>query len=54
MRADTLVDLGEVLDAAGDREGAVAALDAALSLYEEKGNTAAVGVTRRRRSELEG
>ena len=54
MRADTLVDLGEVLDAAGDREGAVAALDSALRLYEEKGNAAAVEVTRRRRSALEG
>jgi tetratricopeptide (TPR) repeat protein len=54
MRADTLVDLGEVLDAAGDREGAVAALDSALSLYEDKGNAAAVEVTRRRRSALEG
>ena len=42
-----------MLDAAGDREGAAAALDSALSLYEEKGNTAAVEVTRRRRSALE-
>jgi tetratricopeptide (TPR) repeat protein len=54
MRGDTLVDLGEVLDAAGDREGAVAALDSALRLYEEKRNAAAVEVTRRRRSALEG
>ncbi len=54
MRADTLVDLGEVLDAAGDREGAVSAFDSALGLYEEKGNAAAVEVTRRRWSALEG
>ncbi len=53
MRGDTLVDLGEVLAAAGDREGAKAAFASALDLYEQKGNAAAVEVTRRRRAALE-
>jgi class 3 adenylate cyclase/tetratricopeptide (TPR) repeat protein len=49
MRGDTLVDLATVLVAAGDRQGAGEAFDAALELYGAKGNVAAVASTRRRR-----
>jgi tetratricopeptide (TPR) repeat protein len=48
MRGDTLVDLGEILSAAGDRDGAAEALGSALGLYEAKGNRAAARATRRR------
>jgi len=48
MRADTLVDLGEVLRTAGDRAGAEAALASALELYETKGNASAAEAARRR------
>jgi tetratricopeptide (TPR) repeat protein len=48
MRADTLVELGEVLRTAGDRAGAEAALASALELYEAKGNSSAAEATRRR------
>jgi tetratricopeptide (TPR) repeat protein len=48
MRGDTLVDLGEILSAAGDRDGAAEALGSALALYEAKGNRAAARATRRR------
>jgi hypothetical protein len=53
MRGDTLVDLGEVLSAAGERTGAVSTVEHALELYEVKGNSAAVDAARRRLSELE-
>jgi predicted ATPase/class 3 adenylate cyclase len=48
MRGDTLVDLATVLLAAGDRDGAAAALEAAFALYGSKGNVAAVAANRRR------
>jgi tetratricopeptide (TPR) repeat protein len=52
MRGDTLIDLGEVLFAAGERDGFVSAIEHALELYEAKGNSAAVQAARRRLSEL--
>ena len=48
MRGDTLVDLGEVLAAAGDRVGAAAALGPAVELYLAKGNAVAADATGRR------
>ena len=54
MRGDTLVDLGVVLLAAGDREGAATALRAALTLFEEKGNASAAEATRRRLAQIAG
>jgi tetratricopeptide (TPR) repeat protein len=48
MRGDTLVDLGEVLAAAGDRVGAAAALGPARELYLAKGNAVAADATGRR------
>ena len=48
MRGDTLVDLGEVLSAAGNQGGVATALDSALRLYESKGNAVAADSTRRR------
>jgi hypothetical protein len=38
VHADALRDLAEVLDGAGDPEGAAAAAAAALDLYRRKGN----------------
>jgi predicted ATPase/class 3 adenylate cyclase len=52
MRADALLDLGRVLSEAGDRDGAVFAVEQALSLYEAKGNSAAVAAARRRLGEI--
>ena len=54
MRADALLDLGRVLSEAGDRDGAVFAVEQALSLYEAKGNSAAVAAARRRLGEIGG
>jgi class 3 adenylate cyclase/tetratricopeptide (TPR) repeat protein len=48
MRGDTLVDLGEVLSAAGNQGGVATALESALRLYESKGNAVAADSTRRR------
>jgi tetratricopeptide (TPR) repeat protein len=47
MRADAVLDLGRVLSEAGDRDGSVFAVEQALSLYEAKGNSAAVAAARR-------
>ena len=52
MRGDTLLDLGEVLSAAGNRDGAVSAVEHALELFEVKGNAAAMEAARSRLSEL--
>lgn len=52
MRGDTLLDLGEVLSAAGERDGAVSAVEQALELYEVKGNSAGAEAARRRLSKL--
>jgi len=52
MRGDTLLDLGRVLSEAGEHDGAVSAVEQALSLYEAKGNSAAVAAARRRLREL--
>jgi tetratricopeptide (TPR) repeat protein len=52
MRGDTLLDLGRVLSEAGERDGAVVAVEQALSLYQAKGNSAAVAAARRRLGEL--
>ena len=52
MRADALVELSQVLSSAGDREGAVRALEGALELYAAKGNAAAAATVRPRLVEL--
>jgi tetratricopeptide (TPR) repeat protein len=52
MRADAVLDLGRVLFEAGDRDGAVFAVEQALSLYEAKGNSAAVAAAHRRLREI--
>ena len=52
MRGDALLDLGRVLSEAGDRDGAVFAVEQALSLFEAKGNSAAVAAARRRLGEF--
>jgi class 3 adenylate cyclase/predicted ATPase len=52
MRGDTLRDLGQVLSEAGEREGAVFAVERALRLYEAKGNSVAVTAARRWLGEL--
>jgi class 3 adenylate cyclase/tetratricopeptide (TPR) repeat protein len=52
MRGDTLRDLGRVLSEAGERDGAVFAVEQALGLYEAKGNSAAVAAARRWLGEL--
>ena len=51
MRAEALMDLGEVLSIAGKPEAARRALEQALALCEQKGNTVAAG---RARGALEG
>jgi predicted ATPase/class 3 adenylate cyclase len=53
-RADTLSDLGEVLAFAGKREKAVAALEEAARLYQQKGNVTAFGRARTAAEELAG
>jgi predicted ATPase/class 3 adenylate cyclase len=52
MRGDTLRHLGRVLSEAGERDGAVFAVEQALRLYEAKGNSAAVAAARRWLGEL--
>jgi ATP/maltotriose-dependent transcriptional regulator MalT len=52
MRGDTLLDLCRVLSDAGERDGAVSAVEQALKLYEAKGNSAAVAAARRWLGEL--
>jgi Flp pilus assembly protein TadD len=46
--AETFVDVAVVLPAAGDRPGAVAALEEAIGLHEEKGNVVAAAQCRER------
>jgi predicted ATPase/class 3 adenylate cyclase len=53
-RAEALLDLARVLAVAGRREGAVAALDHAARLYEEKGNVTGLSQARALRAELRG
>jgi class 3 adenylate cyclase/tetratricopeptide (TPR) repeat protein len=53
MRGDTLVELGEVLRACGDRAGAASAFGAALVQYVAKGNEVAERLTRRRLADLD-
>ena len=48
MRADALMDLGEVLQIAQRPNGAAASVAAALRLYEEKGSTASAARARSR------
>jgi class 3 adenylate cyclase/tetratricopeptide (TPR) repeat protein len=52
MRGDTLLDLGRVLSEAGERDGAMFAVEQALTLYEAKGNSVALATARRRLGEL--
>ena len=47
MHADTLVDLAEVLRTEGEHDGARAALDRAIELYEAKGNVVGAEAARR-------
>ena len=51
-QGDTHLDLAEVLELAGRRDEAVAALEQALALYERKGNVTASGLARTRLDEL--
>jgi predicted ATPase/DNA-binding SARP family transcriptional activator len=53
LRADALLDLGEVLATTGDRAGAVEATEEALELYERKGNVVSAAAARERLTELE-
>jgi tetratricopeptide (TPR) repeat protein len=53
MRADTLVDLGEVLRSRGDPRGAASAFADALAQYQAKGNEPAAEATGRRIAALE-
>jgi predicted ATPase/class 3 adenylate cyclase len=53
-RAEALLDLAGVLALADRREGAMAALDDAARLYEEKGNAAGLSRAHTLRSELRG
>ena len=46
--AETLVDVSEVLRAAGDRTGAEAALTEAIALHEQKGNIVSASRCRER------
>ena len=50
MHGDVLVDLAEVLTAAGDRRAADDALERAEGLFEAKGNVVQAETARRRRS----
>src|SRR5439155_24492674 len=52
LRGDALLVLGEVLRAAGRAAGAVQAVQEALELYEQKGNTVSAGRTRTLLSEI--
>jgi predicted ATPase len=51
-RADALIDLSHVLEAASRGAGAVDAASHALHLYEQKGNVVAAAATRLRLGEL--
>jgi tetratricopeptide (TPR) repeat protein len=51
--AETLVDLAEVLQAAGDARGAAEALAEAIALHEQKGNVVAAERCRERLVEVE-
>ncbi len=53
-RADALLDLSHVLEAARRGEEAVTAASGALHLYEAKGNVVSAAATRRRLAELDG
>jgi tetratricopeptide (TPR) repeat protein len=53
MRADTFVDLGEVLCIAGEEKGAADAFGRAVGLYEAKGNLVGADDARRRLASLE-
>jgi len=53
-RADTLLDLAEVLRVARSIDRAVNAVDLALDRYERKGNVVGAALARRRRAELVG
>jgi predicted Zn-dependent protease with MMP-like domain len=44
LRADVLVELAEVLQRSGDRQGAKDAVEEAAGLYERKGNLAAIAL----------
>jgi class 3 adenylate cyclase/tetratricopeptide (TPR) repeat protein len=52
LRADALVDLGEVLEASGERERSGPPLREALDLYEAKGNVVAAMALRARLADL--
>jgi predicted ATPase len=52
MRAQAHLDLGEVLRLAGQTSEAVAVVDEAAELYEQKGNTVSAGLARAARAEL--
>ncbi|MGH2635810.1 MAG: tetratricopeptide repeat protein, partial [Actinomycetota bacterium] len=53
MRAETLLDLGEVLRTDGREEDAATAFARALELYEAKGNVVGAGDARRRLDSLD-
>jgi class 3 adenylate cyclase/tetratricopeptide (TPR) repeat protein len=53
MRADTFVDLGEVLHIAGEEKGAADAFGRAVELYDAKGNLVGAEDARRRLASLE-
>jgi hypothetical protein len=46
LRADLLVELAEILRAAGDETGATGAIGEAIDLYERKGNLLAASRAR--------
>jgi hypothetical protein len=46
LRADLLVELAEILRAAGDATGATRAIGEAIDLYEQKGNVVAAARAR--------
>lgn len=52
LRADALLDLGEVLAAGSAEAGAAGPIEKALELYERKGNVVSAAVARRRLAEL--
>jgi tetratricopeptide (TPR) repeat protein len=52
LQAKALADLGEVLDADGDLDGAAAAFDEAALLFERKGMAVRAGLARERRAAL--
>jgi len=48
LRGDLLLDLGDILAAAGDHDRGAAVLGDALDVYLRKGNIAAAGLARSR------